>query len=359
MQKSAFEKRKPVSKILSILSIVFLLTLLIWVVSFCTKKKSGDTMIGPSYVAAPADLKIDTFIVPSRPVILSRAPAVFSGKFNHKVTWYLTLTQPNGAVKIFTGLSDNFNVSWTGNHDSTRFFVPDSVTAELSFLGSDLQESKKFRLVLTKDYTNSKTVVMFDGFESSITWPDYSFVESGEETPTARTEDTTVVIEGNKSFHMAGRDANNTYFIEGVRHQSSGQNETSFVYVQVPTYSPDSLYFNCYIYGTGNTTTRASISVSEDDNHNGVYEDGRYPSEDTYEYDVKVTWTGWKLISAKYADFMLASDPKYGGSGNRIKQVELIKEVTFNLLSDPPQNTADYYLDFPVMTAGEPFDPNQ
>lgn len=365
-----FKERKKLLRYLLTANLLILLGLFL---SFCGRKKREDNAISPnpSYLAAPSDLKIDTFIVPDNQDF-AKGPAHFSAKFNHKTTWYLTLRGTNGAVKTFTGLSDGFdNLAWTGNHDSIFFFRADSITAELSFLGTDYRESKKFRLLRAKVYSG---LVLFNGFNTQKltagpsvpkTGGAFPFTESGEAPPSAGADGVTSskhVIEGSNSYHMAGRDANNTYFIEGIRVVASYQKQPPSPYylsTGFPSLNPDSLYFNVFVYGTGNTTTRGSISVQEDDNKDGVYTDGTVPSEDSWEYDFEIDWQGWKLVSARYSDFSLSKDPKYGGSGNGVRQLDRVKQITFNLLSDLPGNMADYYLDYPILTSGESFDPHQ
>ena len=66
--------------------------------------------------------------------------------------------------------------------------------------------------------------------------------------------------------------------------------------------NPENEYFNVLIYGDPDpktNMTKALFQFKEDENANGTFNSN---NEDEYDYEIKVNWEGWKLISIKYSD---------------------------------------------------------
>jgi hypothetical protein len=355
--------------------------------------------IGAEYVTAPDNLEVLSFGADKDAYNLANEPVKFSGKLSHRVSWIITLKgTESGAVKEIRGLSDSISpatTTWNGNHDGLYFFKKgETVVAELSFIRSkrNLTREDSFVLNGTRSYGNS-IVLFYDGFEytpellsaadpgkvpfdaDTLGAKSIDFPEDGERIHIERFDTTTKTpfrpVQGNNSFYLYGVDGNKTYFIAGVRHYYPDAADTiAHTYFNFPPGTTnEDLYFNFYIYGTGNGTTRAAIACAEDDNGDNTYVDKSTPgtgfvkaggrSEDVWEYPFKITWTGWKLMSVRYSDFQRSVSPDYGGTGNGVRQLKQIKKITFNLLSDPPGNAAEYYVDFPIITFGAPFDPTK
>lgn len=316
--------------------------------------------VGEKYVNAPADLVVDTLIVPATPVNFENDTAEISATLNHEVSWVLTLTgSVSNAVKTFSGVSNNVDVKWNGSHEGLNFFrTTDIVKAELSFIGNSTVLTNDFMIAKTKKYDG---LPLFGpssiGFEVPLSgWPDFAFAETGEAgTTTAPSLERSV--QGRSSFYMAGHDVNNTYFIAGVRDQIAAP--PSDQWFTFPTNNPDSIFINVFVYGTGNEATMGGIGVGEDDDKDGTYEDARFHSEDAWDFQFRVNWTGWKLVSAPYSSFQRSTNPEYGGTGNAIREPDRIKQITFNLLSSPPLNSVEIYYDYPIVTFGKPFNPHE
>jgi hypothetical protein len=324
-------------------------------------KPHKENFIGKEYISAPSDLEVTSFSATQDPVNLSIDSVAFSGQFNHQVSFKITLTGlTSGAKQTIDGLSDHIDpnlIKWGGNHEGLYFFQKEDVEAVLTFLNSDIVLRDTFTVTGTKKYDG---LLLFFGFESPFVdhWPqDFSFKEDGEVPPTLKK--VTMAVQGKYSFYLSGHDANTTYFIGGMRaeyDQPKTLPVANIIHFTFDSYNPDSVYFNAYIYGTGVTSTRMSVALAEDDNGNGMYED---PIEDTWEFPIHVDWVGWKLVSVRYADFTASVKLVNGGNGNHIKELDKVKSITFNLLSDPPGGNSEYYLDFPIVTYGVPFDPHE
>ncbi len=171
-------------------------------------------------------------------------------------------------------------------------------------------------------------------------------------------------IEGNGAYMLYGTDYNFDYFIAGIKTQTtwcyqSGApvfSSSSQAGIPSPTFpSPDSLWFNIYIYGTGDVISQFHWNIEEDDNGDHVHYD---TSEDVYYYEITTSHKGWKLISVPYSNMLTSPSPKNGGKGNHIQQTTRITAIGFQVLSNPPGQTAKVIFDYPTITIGRPYNPN-
>lgn len=324
----------------------------------CERDNVGP-FVGQQYVNAPADLVVDTLIVPSTAINLEDDSAVISAPLSHNVSWYLTLTGlQSNAVQTFSGISDNVYVEWNGSHDGLYFFrANEQVKTELTFVGNDLTVSDTFTITKPKTYSG---MPLFGpaaiGFEKMPAWPDFPFAEDGEQGVSTEVS-LSRSVEGLASFYMEGADINNTYFISGIRDQICVPPCNQWF--NFPTNNPDSIFINVFVYGTGNEATMGGIGIGEDDDKDGLYEDAKFHSEDGWDFQFRVNWVGWRLVSAPYSSFQRSTNPEYGGTGNAIREPDRIKQITFNLLSSPPTNQVEIYYDFPIVTFGKPFNPHE
>ena len=74
------------------------------------------------------------------------------------------------------------------------------------------------------------------------------------------------------------------------------------------------------------------LEFYEDDDQNGFWSQSE---EDMLFYEFLVDWNGWKMISVKYSDLEISSNPTSGGSGNKIREPNKISKVRTLLLADP------------------------
>ncbi|GAL87013.1 hypothetical protein CHU_1278 [Sporocytophaga myxococcoides] len=339
----------------------------------CKRDKHPEKMIGPEYKNADPGFFVvnDAFTAtPSSKIDFTKGVVSFDSKFSQEVTYFLTLTGTSGASVSFTGKgSDLSKVKWDGGHNGLYFFTAnDQVTAELSFLGSNIVlKSNPLTIAKPKSYG----VLVGEDFEpfkaGHKKWPSgwYTFTgeaESGKngayngifQYPTSSiivdpTDPNSEVINsvkppsGSKYYFISGTDANNDFYIDGAGGE---------IALNLATNNPDSVYYNVFVYGRGFVSDKGSLKIQEDDNGSGKVED----HEDELFYDFKITWTGWKLISVKYSDLSFTKDAKF--KGNKIREPKKAGKVGFTLLSDPSGATTRYGFDYPVFTYGKPLPQN-
>jgi hypothetical protein len=363
----------------------------------CTKQEQ----LGPEIKSATKDFKFVQELTVTKTEFknLTDKPD-FEAKFNEKVSWKLRLIglklvgdklMPSGAEKVFTGLSDGFDgntIDWDARSSNIQFFTsPQKVATELTITGrNEIIYGDTFNLIYRVPYHNVvyngiKHIVV-DGFENQNI-PSSQLDNLGRgKTPDANDTDVEFdrvnvrAVNGNFSYKMKGRDIN--------RNSWSGDILSDFIfnfYRNVSSVnaliidsgiSPNELYFNLFIYGQGSSSAGVQIKVFELDSKRGgktesiksrqdIFNYAKAGSPDPsnsysqaendgYIYNVVVNWQGWKLVSIPYSEFRPNIDPLAGGNGDRKKESWRICGASLSLLSEPPGNLNEVYLDLFTIT---------
>ncbi len=267
----------------------------------------------------------------------------FTATFENPTAWTITVTEANGATKYITGVSKEINEansSWTGTSDVLPSFVAGSVTAELSFQIDPQTESVPFNIttkrisdkptdVLISDFTSSPVQNYGTGTIAAGNWP--------STYPLTVNNQTTYVLPDGNSYETMGDEkpwqgAGSPFIdIVSIAARNSFQNYGTY-YHPVNT-DPNSVYFNIMVYGN-ETPVWLEINFFEVEalNHNSTTGN---PTADR-KLTIKPNWTGWKLVSVKYADL----EPRDADAANNI-QPDKISDIQIVLLSNiAPSNPA-------------------
>lgn len=341
--------------------------------------RSKESFVGNQYVAATKDfyVKKDSFVANTTTADFGTANVYFNADFSNDVTWFITIKGlSSGAVRKVTGLSYNLNAQnaiWNGGHDDLNFFqVGEYAVAELTFLGSSIVLRDTIFIQHAKRY-NDQGVVLgnngvsgdLDGFEgtfrfhNNLQWT-YGSYSDGPVPPAYELDnfnsgkesiDSLVPqFQGKIAATLAGTDNNHSYFVGGLKRVL-----TLAEYNSIP-HDPDSVYVNIFLYGKNDPHSYINYSFEESDNDSTVHVDSK---DDTYTYQFSLNHSGWKLFYVKYSQLSRATDPNYGGSGNGIPEPHKLRNVDFNLISSPAGNTVGVTFDYPIITFGHPFNPNE
>ncbi len=329
--------------------------------------KKPEHFIGKEYKEASPNLSVAYFESDLDEVDFAKDSIAFIGEFSEKVSWYINLKGlSSGAIRTLEGLSEVIDPSvtkWGGDHEPSnlRFFQKgEKVVAELSFMNSSVVERDTFTIKTTKKFQGTELFLGFENAFSYYSWGNnYLFFNetaplTNSANPMVFKMETSRFVQGKQALSISGADNDNTYFIGGARTFIPDGLRRFFVF---ESNNPDSVYFNAYIYGDPRyPNTRMAIGISEDDNQNGTFEP---TTEDVWEYAVKINWTGWRLLSMKYSDFSTSVSRENGGSGNKKRELDRVKQITFNVLGDPAGSAAGYLIDYPIITYGGSFDPSK
>jgi hypothetical protein len=129
-------------------------------------------------------------------------------------------------------------------------------------------------------------------------------------------------------------------------------------YVVYPLNSnPQSVYFNCLVYGDASVQNPSIIlfQFKEDENADGIINAN---SEDEYDYQLKVDWSGWKLISVRYADVVtLVNGSPSTPNGNAVHNPDKIGKISMLHLADKTGGFASTKIDYIMFSDNQPIQP--
>ncbi len=340
----------------------YILTVLfIFIFIGCHKYKNES--VGPDIGIASKDFAVTTAFSSSvTSVNFKTDPNVFfNAQFNEKVSFTITIIGSiSGAKKTIKGLADKIdlnNANWEGSGDFV-FFVVEPCVAELTVLGKDgIVGSASVNVTSTLKGT------FIANFENFSLGASVGFWEANEKIYSGKSD---TAFEGSKGYKMEGVDTKGGGFI-GLSYTQPVTNTTAYYtkngysafgpgkiyYTYAGLQQPDSLWFNIFIFGTGDPNAMMYIKFKQDDNGDGTYSD---PTENGYEWQLTdLSHTGWKLFSVNYSTVVVSGNQAYGGGGDKTHRPNLIQSIEYALWSKKKNGRVSLVYDYPVFTYGKPF----
>jgi hypothetical protein len=330
---------------------IHLLALITLALFACRKDKSK--VDGPSITEIFSDFKVaETFKCSKDSVNFNKGEtAFFTARFNKIVKWTITIQgNTSKAVKIINGESkaiDVSNSSWNGSTTQFPMFGKEFCLAKLTI--KDVTDSFTTNVRIS----NAKKIegVIVADFETGLNAKWTRFAQSGANMDFQIKTDA-FAPEGKSYLNMAGT-VNWDYLIGLIDFPGNA-------YSTAPTFplptNPESVYFNCLIYGVNNTNTSLVLfQFKEDENADGIFNAN---NEDEYDYQVTVDWVGWKLISIKYSDIVtLVNGSPAAAKGNALHNPDKIGKISMLHLANPSNGFASSKLDLMMFTLNKPLEP--
>jgi hypothetical protein len=195
------------------------------------------------------------------------------------------------------------------------------------------------------------TGFMIADFEKGLQTSWTKFIQTGANMDFQVKTDS-LAPEGNKYLNMAG--TVNWDWLIGLVDFPATAYGTAKVF---PLNSnPDALYFNCLVYGTSEANPSLVLfQFREDENANGIFDAN---TEDQYDYEVRVNWEGWKLVSIKYSEIpSLVNGAPATPKGNGLHNADKLSKISMLHLANPNNGFASTKLDLIVFTENGPLQP--
>lgn len=321
-----------------------------------------EKSIGPNIGIASKEFSVTTsFTASTGSVNFNTGPnPTFAAQFNEKVSFTITIKGTvSGATKTIRGLSDQINASnslWDGTSDFI-FFSAEPCIAELTVLGKD-EVIGSDSIVITAPRKGT-FVANFENFSLTA---GVGFWEANEKIYCGKSD---TAFEGLKGYKMEGVDTKGGGFIglsyvQPTTITNAYYNKNGFSLGAGKVYygynglsDPDSLWFNIFIYGTGDPHAMMYVKFKQDDNTDGSYSD---PTENGFEWQVMdISHTGWKRYSVNYSTIMVSGNQAYGGGGDQVHRPNRIQSIELALWSKQKNGQVSIIYDYPVFTYGKPF----
>lgn len=332
-------------RIIILLAVVF--------VSFQSCRKDKDIFDGPSISETYSTFKIiEAFKVDKASVDFNAGEKVtFSASFNKPVNWEIIVTgKVSKAVKKFSGNGKTINATnalWNGSTTIYPIFRIENCEAKLVIkdvvdtfkLNVNIVQPKKIEGLVIADYEN--------GLNSAWT----KFIQSGANMD-FKVKTDSVAPQGLKYLNMAGT-VNWDYLIGLIDYPATAYGANPTMPLET---NPENVYFNCMIYGVPNTNQSSVLfQFKEDENADGTFSAN---TEDEYDYEIKVDWEGWKLVSIKYSDIAtLVNGAPATPKGNALHNPNKIGKISMLHLANPNDGFASTKIDMIIFTSAKPFEP--
>lgn len=315
-------------------------------------KKYDSDFVGPEVGVATENFVVLTGIAPSKTSVnfITTPKINFTAQFNERVSYTITIKgRTSGAVKKIIGLSDNIDVSnsvWDGSGEMV-FFRVETCDVELSVYGKDSIVSTT---TIDINKVRANPGILIANMESGGRTCGVGYFQEpktycGASNAVLQNEKT--YIDGLNGYKITGKDVSGGKFI-GI-----ATNVPILNYYSIPAnVSADSVWFNVYIYGSGDTKAYTYIKFKQDDNGNGTSSDA---SENGFELQLlDLSHTGWKLFSVPYSSLTVSGNKPYGGNGDQVHRPNKITNIEFALWSSEKDKQVELIFDYAAFTIGAP-----
>ncbi len=276
-----------------------------------------------------------------RPNFTSGDTLYFIGDLTKTVSVTIKITgTESGAIKTFQLNASELNAqnsSWYGGSSTLIGFQEELCDVQISFIGSGTIILDQIKIIGITSFEDDNTInLKSNGFE------DISSTESL--TNCAKVND--FVAPQGKIAVSVPYGSQNSYLYLGEDNLGSGY------FYDLPI-DPKRVWFNIYVFGTGDANARMFIEFKEADQDNLAYQNGR---DDGVQAFIPLSHQGWQLFSFRYSDLGFSSVSAFGGSGNKTHEPGKIQRTTYNFENDGSEGV--FYFDLPIYTIDHPFDSN-
>ena len=265
----------------------------------------------------------------------------FVGNFEKLTTVSIEITgRVSGAVKKIQLNADELNQNnsiWFGGSSTLIGFQKELCDVQISFVGTEIIIKREIEIVGITNFDHKNTIGLeSNGFETN---------SSSEFFKNCTKVDDFIAAQGNVSVKVP-YEVNNPYLFLGEDNLGSGN------FYNLPI-DPKRVWFNIYVFGTGDANARMFIEFKEADQDNLAYQNGR---DDGVQAFIPLSHQGWQLFSFRYSDLGFSSVSAFGGSGNKTHEPAKIQMTTYNFENNGGEGV--FYFDLPIYTIDHPFDSN-
>ncbi len=331
--------------------ILIIAAVLLVTVVACRKDKNSE---GPSIAEIYGPFKVMTAFAASTDTVDFEAgqKVIFSATFNKVVNWEITVTgSTSKAKKIITGQSrqiNSTNALWNGSTTLFPMFKQENCVAKLKIEN----ETDSFVLPIRIAKVKIDQGFVIADFETGLKTSWTRFIQSGANMD-FKVKTDALAPQAGAYLNMAGT-VDWDYLIGLVDFPASAYGTAKTFPLSS---NPDNVYMNCLIYGDASVanTSLVLFQLKEDENADGVINAN---SDDEYDYEIKVDWSGWKLISIKYSDIVtLVNGQPATPKGNRQHNPDKLGKISMLHLANPNNGFASTKIDYIVFTNDKPLQP--
>lgn len=270
----------------------------------------------------------------------------FTASFNKRINWVIQIKgEESGAVKEITGFTKELNAenaSWNGTTTDLPLFRAELCEVKLIVPEEDSLTQTAVVTVLTSRVYEGNLMTDFEESSPSIAVRNFEF----EFTSGTGVTGAIPAGQGQKSLLLEGTDGVVDNFFVGLIEVKA--NITGETFVPMPSTIPEDVYFNAFIYGTGDPYTIAIFDFYAD-NGDEIYNANNDQQFTTGNIDV--TWEGWRQYSIQMSEL--------GISEEQMSQIVGMRAVLIsdNSSQPTPRVQVSFATDFWTFTKDQPLTP--
>jgi len=274
----------------------------------------------------------------------------FTAKFTKSIDWKITIKGlSTGAQKTITGKTKviDFNTSsWIGNTSTLPMFKSEWCSVTLTF-PTEKDTLKKSIKIIKPKVNPGYLIADFESGYNNL-WTKY--VQSGA-LMDCQVRNVSTAAQGDFYYNMAGT-VNWDWLICLIDFPAKANGVDRFPL----NANPENSYFNAMVWGEpGLDNAVLLFQFKEDDNKNGTFESG---TEDEYDYELKINWAGWKLISIKYSDLVTLVNGAPGiPKGNKQHNPNNLMQLSVLHLANPSSGFSKTKIDYILFTDSKSLEP--
>jgi len=298
-----------------------LLMVLLISVSGCSCKRNFDKEYsGPllcptdNFDEAPGHDFFVTSVSGSNPANLSSATeaVLITDQFNEVINWTVRIKgNISGALKTYTGSSNQVALSWVGQSDGQPFFVAEPITVDLILAcRQEVYRTAPFGIT-------APTFMQLPGFLTDFDVSKLSNTPNvfGGAGSTSLKKVTSVHAEyntigpspqGGSFFNIRGSSPTPIWYYAGF--EVNPANAATMSPLPGLNSDPSTVYMNFYANCNGVPNSQIQLSVLEH------YKTSAAPNIKTRRKNIDLTWTGWKMVSIKLSDIGILDPRKICGT---------------------------------------------
>ena len=331
------------------------------VLSSCEREEGFQ---GPSLIDQFGEFNVVENLQISNPDVDFAAgeSSFFRAEFSKSVNWEIVIKGAvSGAEKVISGSSrilDEDNASWDGSTTNLPMFKIEDcdLTLKVSYNvnASDTIISVTDSLIAENTIAVSTTKVdnglLLADFETGVN-PDWEiFAQNGGNMSFNVTSNNSP--QGNSYYDMGGN-VDWDWLIGLVDFPATAYGNSTFDLND----NGAKVYFNVMLnmpQGLDNPPI-VLLQFREDDNNNGVFEEGL---EDMYAIEIRDLEPGWQLVSLKYSDLAsLVNGAPVDADGNGVHNPDLLNKVSVLMLAQQGGGYSQTLMDYVIFTEDQPLKP--
>lgn len=238
---------------------------------------------------------------------------LITAQFNESIGWTVRIKgNTSGAVKTYTGTSNQISLSWVGQPDKAPFFVAEPITVDLILAcKQEIYDSEGFTIStptflqlpgFMNDFDVSKSSPLTPGVNGNANSASLKRVQPGNPLNIG------VSPQGGSYFNIhSGNEPTPVWYYGGFEINPPAAAIATMTPLPGLNSDPSTVYLNFYANSNGVSNSQIQVAVIEH------YKTPDAENNKSRKANVNLDWNGWKMVSIKLSDIGILDPRKIAG----------------------------------------------